>query len=138
MVGYFCDKYRTRKAPLVSGFIAMALATVLFISAKKVWVLLVARVCQGLSGAVVGVLGLSMIAETSSPEHLGSHMACGSASLTWGMLCGPMAGGFLYVFWIPILFMTSMSEKAVFRNLAPLVLSASLLHCLWLTLFCEY
>ncbi|KAK4866855.1 hypothetical protein LT330_008018 [Penicillium expansum] len=96
VVGYFCDKYRTRKAPLVSGFIAMALATVLFISATNVWVLLAARVCQGLSGAVVGVLGLSMIAETSSPEHLGSHMACGSASLTWGMLCGPMAGGFLF------------------------------------------
>lgn len=96
-MGYFCDKYRTRKAPLVCGFIAMALATVLFISASNIWVLLLARVCQGLSGAVVGVLGLSMIAETSSPEHLGSHMACGSASLTWGMLCGPMTGGFLYV-----------------------------------------
>lgn len=95
VVGYFCDKYRTRQAPLVSGFIAMALATALFMSANNVWVLLVARVCQGLSGAVVGVLGLSMIAETSSPEHLGSHMACGSASLTWGMLCGPMTGGFL-------------------------------------------
>ncbi|KAJ5606824.1 hypothetical protein N7537_003443 [Penicillium hordei] len=95
-VGYFCDKYRTRKAPLVSGFVAMALATALFMSATNVWVLLVARVFQGLSGAVVGVLGLSMIAETSSPEHLGSHMACGSASLTWGMLCGPMTGGFLF------------------------------------------
>lgn len=95
VVGYFCDKYRTRQAPLVSGFIAMALATALFISANNVWVLLVARVCQGLSGAVVGVLGLSMIAETSRPEQLGSHMACGSASLTWGMLCGPMTGGFL-------------------------------------------
>ncbi|KAJ5528526.1 hypothetical protein N7527_001919 [Penicillium freii] len=96
VVGYFCDKYRTWKAPLISGFIAMALATALFMSASNVWVLLIARVCQGLSGAVVGVLGLSMIAETSSPEHLGAHMACGSASLTWGMLCGPMTGGFLF------------------------------------------
>ncbi|KAJ6103634.1 hypothetical protein N7486_003856 [Penicillium sp. IBT 16267x] len=96
IVGYVCDKYRIQKATLVSGFIAMALATVLFIFAGNVWVLLVARVCQGLSGAVVGVLGLSMIAETSSPENLGSRMACGSASLTWGMLCGPIAGGFLF------------------------------------------
>lgn len=76
----------------------MTLATVLFISAGNVWVFLVARVCQGLSGAVVGVLGLTMFAETSSPERLGSRMACGSASLTWGILCGPIAGGFLYVF----------------------------------------
>ncbi|CAG8048267.1 unnamed protein product [Penicillium nalgiovense] len=95
-VGYFCDKYRTRKAPLICGFVTMALATALFISARSNWVLLLARVCQGLSGAVLSVLGLSMIAETSSPEHLGSHMACVSASLTWGMLCGPMTGGFLF------------------------------------------
>ncbi|KAJ5423432.1 hypothetical protein N7491_008648 [Penicillium cf. griseofulvum] len=95
VVGYFSDKYHPRKA-LVGGFIAMALATGLFISASNVWVLLIARVLQGFSGAVVGVLGLSMIAQTASPEHLGSHMACGSAALTWGMLCGPMAGGFLF------------------------------------------
>lgn len=94
-MGNLCDKYRVQKATLVSGFVAMALATLLFILGGNVWVLLVARVCQGLSGAVVGVLGLSMIAETSSPERLGSRMACGSASLTWGMLCGPIAGGLL-------------------------------------------
>ncbi|KAJ5635013.1 uncharacterized protein N7484_008326 [Penicillium longicatenatum] len=96
MVGYFCDKYRIQKATLVTGFVAMALATLFFIFAGNVWVLLIARVFQGLSGAVVGVLGLSMIAETSSPENLGPRMACGSASLTWGMLCGPIAGGFLF------------------------------------------
>ncbi|KAJ5890226.1 hypothetical protein N7504_011036 [Penicillium tannophilum] len=95
-IGYLCKNFRIHKATLVGGSIAMTLATVLFISAGNVWVFLVARVCQGLSGAVVGVLGLSMIAETSSPERLGSRMACGSASLTWGILCGPIAGGFLF------------------------------------------
>ncbi|KAJ5556169.1 hypothetical protein N7494_000084 [Penicillium frequentans] len=95
-MSYLCDKYRIQKTTLVGGSIAMALATVLFISAGNVWMFLIARVCQGLSGAVVGVLGLSMIAETSSPERLGSRMACGSASLTWGILCGPIAGGFLF------------------------------------------
>ncbi|KAJ5814383.1 uncharacterized protein N7503_001133 [Penicillium pulvis] len=95
-IGWFCDRFRLQKATLVGGSIAMALATVLFISADNVWVFLVARVCQGLSGAVVGVLGLSMIAETSSPERLGSRMAWGSASLTWGIICGPIAGGFLF------------------------------------------
>lgn len=98
MTGYLCDKYRARKAPLICGFVAIALATILFISVHNPWLLLGARACQGLSGAVVGVLGLSMIAETARQENLGSYMACGSTALTWGMLCGPMAGGLLYVF----------------------------------------
>ncbi|KAJ5899991.1 hypothetical protein N7495_004735 [Penicillium taxi] len=96
VVGYLCDKYRARKAPLIFGFIAIVLATLLFIFSRQPMLLLVARVCQGLSGAVVGVLGLSMIAETATPEHLPAYMAFGSASLTWGMFCGPMAGGVLF------------------------------------------
>ncbi|KAJ5646049.1 hypothetical protein N7490_002421, partial [Penicillium lividum] len=96
VVGYFCDRYHARKSPLISGFVAIVFATVLFISAHSPWLLVVARVCQGLSGAVVGVLGLSMIAETASQEHFQAYMACGSTALTWGMLCGPMAGGFLF------------------------------------------
>lgn len=97
LVGYFCDRYRSRKLPLICGFAAIALATILFMLARNPWIFLLARVFQGLSGAVVGVLGLTMIAETASPEQLGAHMAYGSLALTWGMLTGPMAGGFLYV-----------------------------------------
>ncbi|KAJ5923968.1 hypothetical protein N7466_008155 [Penicillium verhagenii] len=88
--------YNARKTPLIAGFIFILLATILFVCARDPWVLVLARVCQGFSGAVVGVLGLSMIAETASPENSRAHMACGSAALTWGMLCGPMAGGFLF------------------------------------------
>lgn len=60
--------------------------------------LAVARVCQGLSGAVIGVLGLAMIADTARPEKTREYMAYGSMSFTWGMLTGPMIGGVLYAF----------------------------------------
>ena len=53
--------------------------------------------CQGLSGAVIGVLGLAMIADTARPENTGEFMAYGSISFTWGMLMGPVFGGLLYV-----------------------------------------
>lgn len=59
--------------------------------------LIVARVCQGLSGAVIGVLGLAMIADKASPENIGEFMAYSSLSFTWGMLIGPVLGGLLYV-----------------------------------------
>lgn len=59
--------------------------------------LTVARVCQGLSGAVIGVLGLAIIADAARPETVGEFMAYGSLSFTWGMLMGPVFGGLLYV-----------------------------------------
>lgn len=59
--------------------------------------LVVARVCQGLSGAVIGVLGLAMIADKARPENIGEFMAYSSLSFTWGMLIGPVLGGLLYV-----------------------------------------
>jgi MFS family permease len=60
-------------------------------------VFILARVCQGLSGAVIGVLGLAMIADRAHSETLGEFMAYGSLSFTWGMLTGPVFGGLLYV-----------------------------------------
>lgn len=80
---------------MIFGFVAIALATALFMATHDPRLFLVARVCQGLSGAVVGVLGLTVIAETAPQESLGAYMAYGSLALTWGMLCGPIIGGFL-------------------------------------------
>lgn len=63
-------------------------------------VLIVARIFQGLSGAVVGVLCLTLIAETAGKEHIGEYMTYGSMAFTWGMLSGPMIGGILLVFYL--------------------------------------
>lgn len=60
--------------------------------------LVVARIFQGLSGAVVGVLCLTLIAETAGKKHIGEYMAYGSMAFTWGMLSGPLIGGILLVF----------------------------------------
>lgn len=94
-MGFLGDRYRSRKLPLVLGFVTIAAATIMFMVGRHPGVLLVARVLQGLSGAVVGVLCLALIAETAGKDHIGEYMAYGSMSFTWGMLSGPMIGGIL-------------------------------------------
>ncbi|KAI9931330.1 hypothetical protein MW887_010994 [Aspergillus wentii] len=51
---------------------------------------------MGLSGAIIGVLGLAMIADTAPPDKVGGYMAVGSLSFAWGMLSGPAIGGALF------------------------------------------
>jgi MFS family permease len=81
---------------LLFGYLTVAASTSIFMFGHSIPVFIVARVCQGLSGAVIGVLGLAMIADTARPEILGEYMAYGSLSFTWGMLTGPVLGGVLY------------------------------------------
>lgn len=133
-MGYFCDRYRSRKLPLISGFVAIALATILFMLARNPWILLFARVFQGLSGSVVGVLGLTIIAETASQEQLGAHMAYGSLALTWGMLTGPMAGGLLYVH-LRIRISTNADQIDLPNSVTQVPLESPV-YCWWLILSC--
>lgn len=91
------DRIRSRRLPLLFGYLTIAISTSIFIFGHSLPILIVARVCQGLSGAVIGVLGLAMIADTACPENIGEVMAYGSLSFTWGMLTGPVIGGLLYV-----------------------------------------
>ncbi|CAG7983795.1 unnamed protein product [Penicillium olsonii] len=96
IIGLISDRIRSRRSPLLFGYITIAASTLIFAFGRSPSILTVARVCQGLSGAVIGVLGLAMIADTARPENTGEFMAYGSISFTWGMLMGPVFGGLLY------------------------------------------
>ena len=89
------DHIRSRKIPLLVGYIAIALSTLLFLFGRSSTLLVIARICQGFSGAVVGVLSFAVIADTARPEKRGEYMAYASISFTWGMITGPVLGGIL-------------------------------------------
>lgn len=101
MIGIISDKIRSRKIPLLLGYIAIALSTLLFLYGHSSALLVIARLCQGLSGAVVGVLSFAVIADTARAEKRGEFMAYASISFTWGMITGPGLGGLLYVISAP-------------------------------------
>ncbi|MCJ1465356.1 hypothetical protein MMC07_003974 [Pseudocyphellaria aurata] len=74
----------------------MAGATLLFMLGKSVYMLLLARMLQGLAGAAVGVVGFALLAETVDKSRLRQAMGHVSLALNWGMLLGPSIGGLVY------------------------------------------
>lgn len=97
LVGLISDRIQSRKSPLILGYVAIAVSTLVFLFGHSSALLVVARVCQGFAGAVVGVLSFAIVADTAPPEKRGECMAWVSLSYTWGMVSGPVLGGVLYV-----------------------------------------
>lgn len=59
-------------------------------------VLIVARVFQGISAAVVWTVGLALIVDTVGEARVGQAMAYASSAMSMGMILGPVLGGVLY------------------------------------------
>lgn len=81
VAGFVADKTSTRQGPFLIGLAALMLATVLLFLGSNIPVLLVARILQGISGAVVWTIGMAMCLETVGPENLGKTI--GSVSVAW-------------------------------------------------------
>lgn len=69
--GWVADRTNARQAPFLAGLAALLGATILLAVGQNVPVLVVARVLQGTSAAVVWTVGLAMILDTVGPENLG-------------------------------------------------------------------
>ena len=69
--GIIADRLPTRQLPFLTGLTALLLATLLLFLGQNVAVLVVARVLQGISAAVVWTIGLALVLDTVGPENLG-------------------------------------------------------------------
>lgn len=83
------------KVPLLIGLIGLAAATLLFATGGPYWLLLVARLAQGLAGGMSWVASLSLIAATTPFEKRGQAMGIAMSTITLGVLIGPPLAGFL-------------------------------------------
>ncbi|KAL8698646.1 MAG: hypothetical protein Q9224_001756 [Gallowayella concinna] len=59
-------------------------------------ILLVARLLEGLSTAIVTTLGMALLNDVVGAEHIGQAMGYTSMALSTGLLLGPVLGGVLY------------------------------------------
>lgn len=71
VAGILADKTSTRQGPFLLGLVALLMATILLFLGESVPVLVVARILQGTSAAVVWTIGLALCLETVGPENLG-------------------------------------------------------------------
>lgn len=71
LAGVIADRGASRQFPFLLGLAALLLATLLLLFGQTVAVLVVARILQGISAAVVWTVGLALVLDTVGPENLG-------------------------------------------------------------------
>ena len=77
----------------VFGVGLLAVATLAYAGAVTFWVLLAARIGQGLSSAVSWTAGLAWLSETSAANERGRVLGAAMSFATVGTLVGPVVGG---------------------------------------------
>ncbi|GAA2102314.1 MULTISPECIES: MFS transporter [Brevibacterium] len=92
--GRIVDRHGPR-TPLLIGLLGLALATLLFATGGPYWLLLTARLAQGVAGGMSWVAALSLIAATTRFEKRGQAMGIALSTLTLGVLLGPPLAGFM-------------------------------------------
>lgn len=82
--------------PFIFGLLALGATTVLFAVGTTLPILLIARILQGLSGAITFTIGFTLLFDAVGKEGIGRATGYTSMSLSLGILTGPVAGGLLY------------------------------------------
>lgn len=83
------------RGPLLAGLLGLAAATLLFALGAPFWLLMAARVLQGLSAGMSWVAGLSLIAAATPPKNRGLAMGLAMSMVSVGVLVGPPLAGIL-------------------------------------------
>ncbi|KAI0506518.1 major facilitator superfamily domain-containing protein [Xylaria bambusicola] len=94
--GWIADRTNSRQLPFLSGLAALLAATILLAIGKNIAVLVVARILQGVSAAVVWTIGLAMVLDTVGPKNLGKVIGSIFSFISIGQLMAPVIGGVLY------------------------------------------
>ena len=81
--GVIADRLPTRQLPFLVGLTALLLATLLLFLGQSIPVLVVARILQGISAAVVWTIGLALVLDTVGPENLGKTIGSVSKILAY-------------------------------------------------------
>ncbi|KAF2681061.1 MFS general substrate transporter [Lentithecium fluviatile CBS 122367] len=94
--GWLADRSSSRRSPLLIGLLALLGATVLLNVGSSIGVLIVGRLLQGASAAVVWVVGLALLADTVPQERLAQAMGYVGIGMSVGILVAPMLGGIVF------------------------------------------
>ncbi|KAJ2894770.1 major facilitator superfamily domain-containing protein [Zalerion maritima] len=95
VAGFIADKTHTRRLPLLIGLVALAVSTLMLMLGTNIAALVVGRILQGLSAAVVWSVGLALLADTMGSK-IGMAMGYVSIAMSAGLLVAPIIGGAVY------------------------------------------
>ncbi|KAF2429387.1 MFS transporter-like protein [Tothia fuscella] len=94
--GWLADHSSSRRLPLVLGLVALGGATILLNLGPNIGILILGRVLQGISAAIVWTVGLALLADTVPQSEIGQTMGYVFAAMSVGMLLGPLLGGVVF------------------------------------------
>ncbi|KUJ19597.1 MFS transporter-like protein [Mollisia scopiformis] len=95
-IGIIADRLSTRQLPFLVGLFALLASTILLYLGQSIAILILARILQGMSAAVVWTIGLAMVMDTVGSEKLGVTIGSISGIISVGELVAPVLGGVVY------------------------------------------
>ncbi|PVG02161.1 MFS general substrate transporter [Serendipita vermifera] len=107
-LAYFSERYWSRRAPLIVAILLLVGSQAMFMEARVYWLMVLARVIQGVSSATVWVVSFALLCDTVPENKLPRQLGIVMSGLTLGFLIGPPIGGV-------------MNEKLGYRS--PFILS---------------
>lgn len=87
---------QSRQSPFVLGLIVLGAATALFAIGTSLIMLMIARILQGMSTAIVFTVGFALLFDKIGKDQIGEAMGYTSMSLSLGLFLGPIVGGVIY------------------------------------------
>lgn len=94
VAAFFFHRYPYRRSPLLGGLVALTLGVILLMLARPFWCMVVARLLQGMSSAVVWNVGMAMICENVEERVVGRQLGYAMSGLAVGTSIGPVIGMF--------------------------------------------
>ena len=75
VAGWAAAKPSWRKTSWMLGLVLAFCSTLLFCLGESLWILVTARLLQGLSASIIVTIGLAIVADHVNPEDIGSSYA---------------------------------------------------------------
>ncbi|KAI5923900.1 major facilitator superfamily domain-containing protein [Camillea tinctor] len=95
VAGFYADHTSSRRWPLLIGLVTLAGSTLLLCFGTSLGLLVLGRLLQGFSAAVVWSVGCALLVDTV-PESVGVAMGYVNTSVCVGLLIAPVIGGAVY------------------------------------------
>ncbi|KAL1875929.1 hypothetical protein VTK73DRAFT_9713 [Phialemonium thermophilum] len=95
LAGIYADRTASRRLPFLLGLLALAGSTLLLCLGRSVAVLIIGRLLQGLSAAIVWSVGLALLVDTVG-RNVGYAMGWVTIAMSAGLLISPVIGGAVY------------------------------------------
>ncbi|KAH9927461.1 MFS general substrate transporter [Epithele typhae] len=94
-IAHLTELYKNRRTPLLLGQGALIAAQIMLMEAPKYWLMVLARIAQGVSASVIWVVGLALVCDTVPSTIVGKQLGFVAMGASFGFVVGPPVSGAL-------------------------------------------